>query len=1045
MPPTGRFLAAWLFATGLLAGALAPPVLGLDPSRQLTQYRLRTWSLDDGLPQSTVAAITQTPDGYLWLATLDGLVRFDGFRFVGPDSWHGLPRVPPDEVATDSTGRLWVVGGEGLYRAVGDRFEEVRLDGERLLDAGPLVPRQAGGLWIGRRSSLLVANEEGQVSVFVDRTDNTIEGVTAAVDDVDQTCFLTGLGIECLIGEIAEVIVDLEEIAPQHSVVGPLLLARDGTLWVGTIGEGVVRIRNGVIDMRVDRSNGMAEGAIQSLIQDSQGSVWLGDGSGGFARLSAPGFERLELGSSVQNVRALFEDREGNLWLGSNAEGLAQLSDPPITVFSTPEGLPLAVVHAVLASDTGSTWVGLEGGGLVEIRRGAVARVLGERDGLPNLDVMSLAEDHEGRLLVGTAGGVVRWADGLFESVPGVGSPPAFSLFEDSRGNLWGGFLRHIRRFTDGAFRRVPWSTSNYVDAITETVDGSVWFGGSAGLLRLSPGADEAAPIVAEPPVPFVLALLADGDSLWVGTLGGGLGRWQMESGFASFGRAQGLCDEDVFTLLDDDNGHLWLSSNRGIFAVDKADALAVLDGTRPTLECRLFGRIHGMRQREASGGTQPAAWRDADGNLWFATIDGAVRFDAADLLTESPPPPVLVEELRTGEVRLRPPELAGPLTLGPSSRELEIDYTALHLAAPGALSFRYRLRGLEEEWVEAGSRRTAYYPHLAPGSYTFEAAARIGDGEWGAPGALAVNLEPRFFETKLFLGFVVGIGILALAALYRLRLAQLKKRQRVLEAAVLERTADLETARRDLEQANSTLERRVEEGVAALRDADRMAAYGHLVAGVAHELRHPLFAVQTAAHLLSSRFGDCAEAEQEVALLGQETARIQLLLEDLLELARPKNPTLIPTDLGPLLKEVVASYEAACAGDGGASLPIDTQFEGGLPRVTGEREKLVRMLLNLLHNARQHAGASHLVLRAEVREPANGESRRLVLSVRDDGIGIPQSRQATLFEPFVSGTGGTGLGLAIARRIAESHGGSIRVDSDIGHGTTFVVELPLS
>ncbi|MCB1037192.1 MAG: hypothetical protein KDD47_25410, partial [Acidobacteria bacterium] len=429
-------------------------------------------------------------------------------------------------------------------------------------------------------------------------------------------------------------------------------------------------------------------------------------------------------------------------------------------------------------------------------------------------------------------------------------------------------------------------------------------------------------------------------------------------------------------------------------------------------LTCRLFGRAQGMRQREASGGTQPAAWRDAKGRLWVATIEGVARFDPAELLAEGPAPATLVEELRSDGVSYRLASLAHGLSLGPTHRELEIDYTALHLAAPDALSFRYRLRGLDDDWVEAGSRRTAYYPHLSAGDYIFEVGARIGGDGWGVPSRLAVSLEPSFFETRFFLGVLLGAGVLAAVAVYRLRLAQLRQRQRGLERAVRERTADLEEARRDLEQANETLERRVQEGVAALLDADRMAAYGHLVAGVAHELRHPIFAVQTAAHLLSSRFGVSPEAEEEVGLLKQEAGRIQLLLEDLLELARPRNPTLVQTDLGALLEDVQASYEAACASDGEAPLPIAKRIECTLPRLLGEREKLVRMLLNLLHNARRHAGADHLELRVQMTEPSRGGERKLRLSVSDDGVGIPLSRQASLFEPFVSGSGGTGLGL---------------------------------
>ncbi|MCB1035559.1 MAG: hypothetical protein KDD47_17185, partial [Acidobacteria bacterium] len=601
----GRLPAAlWLVASGLLAGAHASPVLGLDASKRISQYRLRSWSLDEGLPQSTVRAITQTPDGYLWLGTLDGLVRFDGVRFSGPASWPGLPRVPSEVVATDSRGRLWVGCREGLFRAEGDGFEEVQLAGERISDVAALVARAAGGLWVGRaQESLLVAGEDGGIGVFVDRAGQTIKGVFAAADRSGQTCFISRTGVHCLVGDDTQLLVARLEIAPQGSLLSSVWIGEDGGVWVGTIGEGAVKLRDGVVEARLDVAGGLEVGTILILMEDRHGVLWLADGTSGFARFAG---SRLERGLGLQTVQSFFEDREGNLWIGSNSEGLVQLSDVPITVYSTAEGLPLPVVHSVLASGHGSTWVGLEGGGLAEIRNGEVAQVFGMADGLPSLDVMSLAEDREGRLLVGTAGGVVRREAGVFETVPVEGSPPAFSLFEDSRGALWGGFLREVRRFTDGAFRSVVWGRDRYVGAISETANGAMWFGGSEGLLRWSAGTGEAQAIIADPPVPLVLALLADGDDLWVGTHGGGLGRWQGESGYSSLGRDQGLCDDDVFSLLADDQGHLWMSSNRGVFVVETADARAVLDGSKMELTCRLFGRAQGMRQREASGGTQP-------------------------------------------------------------------------------------------------------------------------------------------------------------------------------------------------------------------------------------------------------------------------------------------------------------------------------------------------------------------------------------------------------------------------------------------------------
>ncbi len=1011
----------------------------LEPERLLSQFELRRWSLDDGLPQSSIAALAQTPDGYLWVGTLVGVASFDGVEFRLRED---LPREPIVGLATDTSGSLWVATADRVLVVGFSWVREVLLDGRPVSGAYTLVTRSAGGVWIARSEAPLLVAEVDGARPFLDAEGRGIDGVRSVADRQRRVCMARVDEVWCVRDGNLEVVLSRGGGEDVGAPIETLLLAADGSLWIGTLGAGLVQVVGGGIRRRIGATQGLEEGVVVSMLQDRDGSIWFSDGTAGIARLVGDDLQR---SGAIRLVRSLFEDREGNLWLGSNAEGLGRLSERPIVTFSVQEGLPVAVVHSVLSTTDGSIWIGTEGGGLAQIRGGRIVGRFAREDGLPSLDVMALAATAAGELLVGTAGGVVRRSGSGFTALPTDGSPQNFSLLEDSSGRLWGGFLGEPRRFDDGRFRSLGLVGDRYVAAIAETTDGTVWLGGAGFLMRF----DGARPEEVELPDTLrggmFLALLADGDELWLGTLGSGLALRRADGSVGVIDRGRGLCDDDVFALVDDGRGRLWMSSNMGVFVVVEAEVRSVLDGAASQVRCRRFGRAHGMRQHEASGGTQPSGWLDTEGLLWFATIDGVVRVDPGRLLEEPVRPVAIVERVGARDHALEAPGLglaSDLLVLPPDVRQLEVRYTAIHLSAPERLAFRYRLLGLDEDWSEAGARRSASYSGLGPEEYRFEVQARLADGAWGPADAVAITVQPRIFETLWFRSLAFLAALLALYLLHRLLLRSVRLRQQELESAVQRRTTDLELARAELAEANETLAQRVEDGIRALRDADRMAAYGHLVAGVAHELRHPLFAIQTAAHLLDSRLSSRQEVRRELDLLAGESRRIELLLEDLLELARPQAPILVPIDPGDLVADVVATFEAGLREDEQA-LPVRVAVEDALPRIAAEREKLLRMLVNLLNNARRHAGATHVALAAvAIDDPMQGPCVRF--SVADDGVGIAAPRLATLFEPFVSFGGGTGLGLTIAKRIAESHRGSIRVDSVVGRGTTFIVTLPI-
>jgi signal transduction histidine kinase len=368
-------------------------------------------------------------------------------------------------------------------------------------------------------------------------------------------------------------------------------------------------------------------------------------------------------------------------------------------------------------------------------------------------------------------------------------------------------------------------------------------------------------------------------------------------------------------------------------------------------------------------------------------------------------------------------------LELPPGRGELSVRFTALDLRAPDQLRFRYRLVGFDRQWVEAGERRIAFYTNLSPGRYRFEAQSRTHTSLWGEPGALFdLRLKPRFFQTWWFR----SLGILVLAGLvftaHRARVAHLERRKVELKRLVAART-------RDLQEINATLERRVEDGVEALRESDRMAAYGHLVAGVAHEVRHPIFALRMASHVLAQKLEGTGYGKDELEILERETDLMNGLVDDLLELGRPRELHLVPCPPERLIDEALASV----APHPDARLELGKDISPHLPQVLADRPAVIQVLLNLLHNACRHArGATRVVVGACLDD----RTERVRLSVTDDGEGIPEAQQAMVFEPFYSTGDSTGLGLAITRRIVNEHGGRLRVRSGPAGGTVFSFDL---
>ena len=493
------------------------------------------------------------------------------------------------------------------------------------------------------------------------------------------------------------------------------------------------------------------------------------------------------------DAHALAEDAEGNLWIGTETGGLQRLRWGQVITVAREEGLSDNVVWAVREGRDGVMWLASDGG-LDRMRDGRPEPVHPEL--LRGAGLAALFEDRAGDLWVGTSrSGLLRFGPrgtARYGAAEGLNQSMVRVAHQDAQGVLWAGTSGGLFRMSGGRFRelhRAAGLSGDKVSTIAETPDGTLWVGTTTGLARVE--GEELVPARVGGTLDHgdVAALRPEGDgSLWIGTVGEGL--WRLTGGqTARFTRREGLHEDTVLAILDDGLGYLWLSGNRGLTRVRRAELEEVAAGRRGTVAPSVFGRADGMRERECNGGVQPAAWRAADGRLWFATIHGAVVVNPARIQPNLQPPPVRLEELVVDGQTL---STRGEPRLRPGSRRIEIRYTGLALAAAERIRFRHRLAGLDDAFFDAGSERVARYTNLGPGRYAFEVVAANENGIWGARAAsLAFEIEPYLWQTPWFYA-AAGLAALALALgahhlRVRARVRGLRRREDELAARVEE------------------------------------------------------------------------------------------------------------------------------------------------------------------------------------------------------------------------------------------------------------------
>ena len=964
----------------------------------------RSWQSEDGLPNNTIFGLAQTPDGYLWLGTRTGLVRFDGIRFeeFSPTNFIAPPNRGIMTMRRSRSGDLWLAMDRGAVVRLSGRSTKAFIERLPSNIPGSLAEDADGALWIGYRGGAVYRLKDDQV-VSCTTQEGLPEGsdLCALATDRDGRIWFAKAG---RVG-----VYENGAFRTRHEfehLPARLAASRRGGVWLCA----GLRLRKIEADGKAldfgAFEPGRANTIANVLLEDREGAVWLGTSYNGLFRHDETGFQPVE--TTHQEIQSLTEDQEGNLWVGTFGGGLSRVRRRAVVLEGPDNGLPFPSVLSICQDSQGTLWAATQNG-LVVRRINRQWSVLPGDDKLP-IEATCVTADSAGALWIGNVlHGVYCWRDGRFldsANDQALRRQTIHSLLCSRNGDLWIGQETPPRllRLRAGQLRafEVP-RDCRIIRAMTEDAAGNVWAGTSKGnLFRIS--GDQLAEVRprAERTLASIRCLYATPDgAVWVGYAGWGVGRLNKDGRYAEVHREQGLYDDQISSIVADGKGWLWFSADKGLFKVRQHELEAVAEGGAARVRSIHYGRGEGLPSLEGNFGDSPNALRSADGRLWFPMRTALAVVDPERLGENSVAPRAVLERLSVDDrpvasygsvlppapstVDLKKPDAS--VRLPPSHHRLDVEFTALSFSAPENIQFRYRLEGFEDDWNEPTARR-ATYSRLPAGDYVFRVVAAGTDGTWDADGAtLALAVTPFLWQTWWFRLSALGLFTLSLVAL--VRYVSFRRLQR--ELRLLEQQAALHKER----------------------------------ARIAKDIHDDLGANLTEIALLGDLAQqDRAEPDKAGERVGKISATARQAIKSLDEIVwavNPRNDT-----LGHLI-----DYAGQFALDYLRLADIRCRLD--LPEQTPQRELSTELRHNLflvikeaLNNVVRHAHASEVWLRAAV----TGEG--LELSVEDNGCGFSVAPDDALAD-----------GLRNMRQRLEDLGGTCRIESQPGHGTRVLVHLP--
>ena len=799
------------------------------------QYRLDHWTADNGRPQNAVYAITQSRNGYLWMATVDGLARFDGARFTifNKSNSPGIINNRFISLFEAASGDLWAGTEEsGVARYRRGRFDNFRADASFPPSVVWMESGADGSSTIFHAFDQTVRFSNEEAHPLEPPTDTSLSAQTERIANIKilcrpssdksfSECFVNGRWQSFSLPDgspsrkFLSVLQETSDDGTPH--VRFVAAAQDvnGTVWLMDADGRLARAEEGRVTKIYDERDGLPTELLYFMVgarlgivaKNADDELWLID----LPSMRKELLFRKDAGSLPREkleFLSTYADREGNLWFGTKRDGLFRARKQVITAYSEAEGIRDKTVYPVYEDRAGAIWIGA-GEGLYKRDNDKFVFIESTKTFLVN----AIAEDGDGRLLISNFGSLyIQDETNEFvpfepEKIPSTGF--IFAIYADREEAIWIGGAGGLRRLKDGVvtnFSVADGLAGTDVKTIIPARAGGLWIGTYDGLTRFENGRLTSWREEDGLPSRTVRALYEDNDgALWIGSYDGGLARFK-DGKFTSFTMKTGLPNDGAFQILEDDNRNFWISSNRGIYRVKKDELNDFADGAISSINSISYGKSDGMLNPECNGGRSPAGVRAQDGRLWFPTQDGLAVIDPREMVVNLQPPPVVIENVRINNVDVGPgnsdsgsetgdefqmPDGTPQITIEPSQQNFEIQYTALSFINSENLRFKYKLEGLDDKWIDAATRRQAYFSYVPPGEYTFRVIAANSDNVWNETGAsLKVTVLPSFYQTWWFLIATVFAVAALVFFLFRLRIRQIGM-QHAIELAFSRRLID--------------------------------------------------------------------------------------------------------------------------------------------------------------------------------------------------------------------------------------------------------------
>lgn len=1037
--------------------AAQTPTYYLNPSKDITQYNIESWTREDGLPTNSLLSLCQTSDGYLWISSYDGLIRFDGDEFVTYNN-RNVPVFESNTIrklAEGRNGELWMTTqGNGLVSHKNGRF--IRYGKDK---------------GINHLYRAIYVDEENRVWSA----------------SPDKGWFYLSKG-EFTFLEHSGSLLNTEVRSIEKSA--------DGSMWFGTFGEGLYQYKDGQFQDFTE-ADGLLNNWVYSLYFDSNSILWIGTSNGlcyydgtefnsvpSLSQLTINGifedkhqclwvatnnglfrkkkesnnYEKLSDSSGLPHnfINDFLIDIEGNIWLAFYKGGLGQLKDGKFTNYTQKGGVGGKVANAIIEFEPGIVLTAFDNGKFSIIDGKEISdyrfktSLLGKR-------IRHILKDSKGNLWFSTYSGLLKVSPNGREvwirNIEGLSAVKMRLTFEDSQGNIWVGTRNNgaIKLGKGGKhtfYNAANGLSANLIMSIDEDSKGNILIGTSEGESGFNIIDSNGNIKQFSKENGFVSNVVFNSYSdqegnIWVAALGG-LVLIQEGNKVTNFTSKHGLSCDSPFDVVEDNLGGMWLPCSKGIMRISKNELLSYNEEQNSLLTCRLFDQHDGMTEPECNPTTQSV--KTADGMLWFPTINGIAKIDPSNIPRNNFKPPVYIRSLI---VDGRKVELKSENDFKSSIKRFTFNYTAISLYEPERISFKYKLEGFDKEWIEASNERTISYTNLKHGKYSFKVLASNSDGLMNDDGAqYDFYIQPKFHNTFLFYALVITLIALLIYVLYKYRVRSLQNKQQELEKEIVKRTEEITEQNHQLESQKAEIQAQTEFLEEQKRELNLLnASKDKMFSIIGHDLRSPLGNFRTILDMMVNSPHDFEEDEREelLKMLLQNAQATYELLENLLNWSSSQRGVITYEPRIINAKEV---SDATLKFVAPMAIKKNINIISGIDeniKVFGDENMLRAVFRNLIGNAIKFTREGGTIALTATRQKSE-----VVFGVEDNGVGMTEEIKAKLFSNLEHtirmGTNeekGSGLGLLLCKEFIEKHGGRIWVESEIGQGSTFYFSIP--